>query len=113
MSFLDLLIEISETQSKMTETEIREEVDTFMFEGHDTTSAAICWALFELGCHPEIQQKVYQELKEIFQDSDRMPTQADLAEMKYLERVIKETLRLYPSVPFIARKLDVDVKISK
>lgn len=113
ISFLDLLIEISETQNKMTEEEIREEVDTFMFEGHDTTSAALCWALLELGSHPDIQEKAYQELKGIFGNSDRQPTIADLTEMKYLERIIKETLRLYPSVPIISRLLEEEVKISK
>nr|ALX81392.1 cytochrome P450 [Liposcelis entomophila] len=111
ISFLDLLIEMSEKENKMTEEEIREEVDTFMFEGHDTTSAALCWTLFELGSNPDIQEKAYQELQEIFGDSDRQPTNSDLAEMKYLERVIKETLRLYPSVPVISRRLEEEIKI--
>lgn len=83
------------------------------FQGHDTTSTALSWALFELGSHPDVQEKAYQELNEIFGDSDRFPTTADLAKMKYLERVIKETLRLYPSVPIISRELQEEIKISK
>ena len=59
------------------------------------------------------QDKVYEELENIFQGSDRSPTMNDLKEMKYLDRVIKETMRLYPSVPLITREIKEDVEISK
>ncbi|KDR12229.1 Cytochrome P450 4C1 [Zootermopsis nevadensis] len=111
-AFLDLLLEASVDGVKLTDEELREEVDTFMFEGHDTTSAGLSWALFLLGLHPHIQDRAYQEQKSIFQGSDRPATMKDLNEMKYLERVIKESLRLYPSVPGIARTLKKDVKIA-
>ncbi|KAJ9600115.1 hypothetical protein L9F63_009591, partial [Diploptera punctata] len=110
-AFLDLLLEASDDGKMLTDEELREEVDTFMFEGHDTTSAGICWVLFLLGLHPDVQDRAYEEIENIFKGSDRPTTMKDLSEMKYLERVIKETLRLYPSVPIISRKLNKDVKI--
>lgn len=54
-----------------------------------------------------------EELDAIFQGSARGVTNRDLAEMKYLERVIKEALRLFPSVPFIGRRLTQDTQIGK
>lgn len=60
----------------------------------------------------DIQDKVTQELNEIFQGSDRPCTYADTLEMKYLERVILESLRLFPPVPVISRQVKEDVKLA-
>lgn len=52
-----------------------------------------------------------EELDQIFQGEDRPVTMRDLGELKYLERVIKESIRLYPSVPTVVRTLTSDVEI--
>lgn len=52
-------------------------------------------------------------MNDIFQGSDRKPTVDDLKAMKYLEQVIKESLRMYPSVPLISRKVKEDVQFGK
>jgi cytochrome P450 family 4 len=111
MAFLDLLIEASQNGVVINDEEIKEQVDTIMFEGHDTTAAGSSFFLSMMGLHPEIQDKVVQEINEIFGDSDRPATFADTLEMKYLERCLMETLRLYPPVPIIARQLRQDVKL--
>ncbi|XP_054706468.1 uncharacterized protein LOC129216283 [Uloborus diversus] len=110
-ALLDLLLEEHINQNSISETEIREEVDTFTFEGHDTTAISMSWTLYLIGLHPSIQSKVREELDCIFQDSDRDATADDLKDMKYLESVIKESLRLYPSVPVFGRNLNEDIQI--
>jgi cytochrome P450 family 4 len=62
-----------------------------------------------MGTYPKVQEKVVDELRKVFGDSDRAATMSDLAELKYLERCIKETLRLYPSVPFYERLSTEDI----
>lgn len=71
------------------------------------------WALFLLGLHPDWQDRVHQEIDSIFAGSDRPATMKDLGEMKLLERCLKETLRLYPSVSFFGRKLSEDVTLGQ
>lgn len=66
-----------------------------------------------MGCHPDIQEKVIQELDDIFGDSDRPVTFQDTLEMKYLERCLMETLRMYPPVPVIARTINTDLKLGE
>lgn len=111
--FLDLLIlEHLKNDKYITKEDIREEVDTFMFEGHDTTAMGISWALFLIGHHPQEQQKIHEELDQIFgEDKERYVSFEDLRQMKYLEYAIKEAQRIYPSVPIIARTCEEPFEI--
>src|SRR5207248_2823567 len=93
---------------------VRSEVDTFMFGGHDTTAVAAGWSLFYLGHHPDVQEKIHDELDSIFgDDRERDITKEDLASMKYLECCIKESLRINPSAPDVSRNLVEDLKIGE
>nr|ABF06549.1 CYP4BF1 [Ips paraconfusus] len=106
-AFLDLLLSIQD-EGKLTDEDIREEVDTFMFEGHDTTSSGMSWTIWCLAHHLDYQNKVIQEIDAVFGNSDRNCTNEDLKELKYLEQCIKEAMRLYPPVPLISRKVEED-----
>lgn len=110
---LDYMIEISESCPDFTEDDIVSEACTFMLAGQDSVGAAVAFCLFTLAQHSEIQQKCYDELEAIFGDDNRPPNMNDLREMKYLEMCIKETLRLYPSVPLFARKTSEDIQVGK
>lgn len=107
-AFLDCIVEEAE-KTNMTIQDIREEVDTFMFAGHDTTSTALQYILFHLGHHPDIQEKAYQEQVEIFGDSLRDVTKEDMHKMTYLDQIIKESMRLNPPAPAVERMLSEDI----
>ncbi|CAL1279535.1 unnamed protein product [Larinioides sclopetarius] len=113
MALMDLLLDEHFKNSSISEEEIREEVDTFTFEGHDTTSSGISWCLWMIGLHPWVQDKIQEELDSIFGEDNRDATMEDLKDMKYLECVIKESLRLYPPVPAIGRMLRNDLQIGE
>jgi len=66
-----------------------------------------------MAANPEIQNRAWQELGEIFGDSDRPCTYNDTNEMKYLERCVMETLRLYPPAPYIGRIAKKEVTLRK
>ncbi|CAO1379802.1 unnamed protein product [Diamesa tonsa] len=111
-AFLDLLLDGNEKENLLTDDDIRQEVDTFMFEGHDTTTAGISWALFLIGSHDDVQEKIVEEMNRIFgDDKSQIATIHQLNDMKYLEQVLKEALRLFPSVPTMGRKLSEDIEI--
>lgn len=86
---------------------IREEVDTFIFEGHDTTSAAISFCLHLLGRHPEHQKTLQDEIENV----EGKDVFEKVKNMKFLDLCLKEILRLYPPVPLIARELEEDTVI--
>ena len=105
--FLDMLLDAYD-KGEIDVDGITEEVDTFMFEGHDTTASALSWTLYLIGRHPEVQKKLHTEI-------DNAPVSENVLDkirnIKYLEYVLKESLRLYPPVPFYARVLDKDTLI--
>lgn len=92
---------------------------SFTLKSHDPSAAALSFTLYTLSRHPEIQQKVYEEQHKVFKGKDPKEfktcaaTLQELEQMKYLELVIRETLRLYPAVPLIARTNRNAIDISK
>lgn len=108
---LDYMIEISDSNPHFGEEDIVNEACTFMLAGQDSVGAAVAFTLFLLAQNPDCQERCHLELEQIFDSSNRAPSMGDLREMRYMEMCIKEALRLYPSVPLIARKLGEEVRL--
>uniref|UniRef100_A0A4W5PQU7 Cytochrome P450, family 4, subfamily T, polypeptide 8 n=1 Tax=Hucho hucho TaxID=62062 RepID=A0A4W5PQU7_9TELE len=92
--------EKDEDQPGLSDEAIRAEVDTFMFEGHDTTASGISWTLYSLACNPEHQQICRDEAISTLEGRDTME-----CKIPYTTMCIKESLRLYPPVPGMSRKI--------
>lgn len=89
-----LLLSEDDNGNRMNDKEVRDEAVTLFSAGHETTSNTLSWALYLLSQHPEIEAKLHEEVDTVL--GGRLPTLTDLRDLPYTNRVIKETLRLYP-----------------
>ncbi|XP_064458382.1 cytochrome P450 4c3-like [Ornithodoros turicata] len=113
-SFLDAMLKVHFEDGTMSLDAIRDEVSSVFIGGFDTTGTAMGYTLHLLGNHPDVQAKVHDEVDAIFgDDRDRPITVDDLKQLTYLECVIKESMRLYPPLPIVGRRIDEDIEIGK
>ncbi|XP_069136016.1 cytochrome P450 4A24-like isoform X1 [Argopecten irradians] len=109
--FLDILMTARDEHGiGLTDREIRDEVDTFLFEGHDTTSSAISWEMYFLSQHQEEQQKVYEEVKRVLGDRQNVEW-SDIQEFSRLSLFMKESMRMRAPVPGIGRVTTREMEI--
>ncbi|XP_066154346.1 probable cytochrome P450 4d14 isoform X2 [Euwallacea fornicatus] len=106
---LDLLMEIRIDGKPLTRDDLREEINTFMFAGYDTTSTTMSLAVYEIARHPDVQTKLYEEQRMIFDKGDVQVSYEKLEKMSYLQMVILETLRLHTIVSFVGKKVTKDL----
>ncbi|KAM8931001.1 cytochrome P450 4B1-like [Pelodytes ibericus] len=112
LDFLDILLCAKDENGQgLSDEDLRAEVDTFMFEGHDTTASGISWIFYCLAKYPNHQQKCREEIREVLGERDTVEWD-DLGKLPYTTMCIKETMRLYPPVPGIARELDKPITFS-
>uniref|UniRef100_A0A670XT72 Cytochrome P450 family 4 subfamily B member 1 n=1 Tax=Pseudonaja textilis TaxID=8673 RepID=A0A670XT72_PSETE len=106
LDFLDILLcAKSEDGTGLSNEDLRAEVDTFMFAGHDTTATGLSWLLYIMAKHPEHQQNISrEEVNEILGDREDIQWD-DLGTMTYSTMSIKGSLRVYSPVPTVSRKL--------
>jgi cytochrome P450 len=86
----------------MTDTQLRDEAMTIYLAGHETTSNALTWTWYLLSQHPDVEERVHQELGAVL--GSRLPTVQDLPSLRYLEMVVSEALRLYPPAWILGRR---------
>ena len=97
----------------MSDEEIRDELVTLLVAGHETTATSLSWVVHRLLQNPEVLDTAQAELAAVTGNgsaSDGL-TAEQIGELKYLDAVIKETARLNPILPTVARYLEAPVRI--
>lgn len=109
-NMLSTLVQLRDTdQPTLSATEIESQVRTLLFAGHDTTAVGLTHTLQLINRNPAVRRELQRELDDVL-DGDR-PTLADLGSLPVTERVVRETLRLYPPVYNLPRVVNEPVEL--
>jgi len=108
---LSLLLEAVDVESGklLTEEQIKDEVITMLLAGHETTSLGLAWVWYMLGHHPEIEDRIGNEIDETL--AGRKVNYEDVANLQYSRMVLEETMRLYPPVAVIWRQPLTEIEV--
>ncbi|HEY7418971.1 MAG TPA: cytochrome P450 [Ktedonobacteraceae bacterium] len=108
--FLSILLQARDDEGHpMSDDQIMAECLTLFGAGHETTATALTWTWYLLCQHPDVYQRVQQEVDSVLQG--RTPTYEDLARLPYCLQVFKEAMRLYPPAYLFSRTALCDVEI--
>jgi cytochrome P450 len=108
MDFLDILLMAQDEDGRgLTDLEIRDEADTFMFGGHDTITSGMSWTLYCLAKHPTHQDKIREEVRSVLMGREWLEYD-DLKDLNYTTWCIKEAMRLYPPAYSVLKRLNED-----
>ncbi|KAK7378210.1 hypothetical protein VNO80_03648 [Phaseolus coccineus] len=103
---LDVLLDIHEDENsdiKLTEENIKAFILDVFTAGTDTSALTIEWALAELINHPDVMERAREEIDAVI-GSGRLVEESDIVNLSYLQAIVKETLRIHPAGPLIARE---------
>ncbi len=104
-----LLASRDEDQSTLNDEQVRDEVTTIFLAGYETVANALAWTWLLLGQNPDAEAKLHAELDEVL--AGRLPTLADLPQLRYTEMVLSESMRLYPPAWAMGRQATAPVEI--
>lgn len=111
---LDIMLEIHHGESgeiKLTRENVKAFILDIFMAGTDTSAITIEWALAELINNPHVMEKARQEINSVTRNK-RLIQESDLTHLPYLQAIVKETLRIHPTSPFIGRESSESCKVS-
>lgn len=106
------IISVALESGGFTDEELVNQMMTFLVAGHETTATAMIWGMYLLCKHPEVQQKLREEVRAKLPSLDQDITPAELDDCQYLQATCKEILRLWAPVSLTLREADCDTSIN-
>jgi cytochrome P450 len=103
----------------MSDKQVRDEVMTIFIAGHETTSNALTWTFYLISQYPDVERKLHDELELVLGNNssnnarNRIPTADDIPKLQYTERVLRESMRLYPPVWTMGRYVENDYSVGE
>ena len=95
-----------DTGEGMSDAQLRDEIMTMFFVGHDSTAHALTWTFYCLSLHPDARRDVFREVDDVL--GGREPETPDLSKLPATDRAFKESMRLYPPVWILVRAVATD-----
>jgi unspecific monooxygenase len=99
-----------ETGERLSAENVRRQVITFLVAGHETTSGSLSFALHYLARHPDVTARARAEVDRVWGDAE-VPAYDQVAKLRYVRRVLDESLRLWPTAPAYAREATRDTEL--
>jgi cytochrome P450 len=119
MQAQDLVSPNNNNQEKMSDKQVRDEVMTIFIAGHETTANALTWTFYLLSQNQDVERKLHDEINSVLGDSsdnsvgNRIPSANDITKLQYTEKVLRESMRLYPPVWTIGRYVENDYYVGE
>ncbi|MFJ8624833.1 cytochrome P450 [Kitasatospora sp. NPDC093550] len=104
-----LLGSVDEDGQGLSDTEIHDQVVTFLLAGMETTAATLSWAWTLLAANPSVRERLHAELDTVL--DGRPARHQDLPALPLTARIVSETLRLYPPVWILSRTVTADTRL--
>jgi cytochrome P450 len=98
-----------ETGATLNDAQVRDEIMTLLFAGHETAANALTWTWYLIARHPEAEEQLHAEVDRVL--GGRLPTADDIPNLPYTRMLVDEALRLYPPVWIIPRRAIADDEI--
>uniref|UniRef100_A0A2K6RC60 Cytochrome P450 3A7-like n=1 Tax=Rhinopithecus roxellana TaxID=61622 RepID=A0A2K6RC60_RHIRO len=116
VDFLQLMIDSqnskdTESHKALSDLELVAQSIIFIFAGYETTSSVLSFVMYELATHPDVQQKLQEEIDAVLPNK-APPTYDTVLQMEYLDMVVNEKLRLFPVAMRLERVCKKDVEIN-
>ena len=94
----------------MTDRQVRDEAMTIFLAGHETTANALSWMWYLLSQHPDVEARMHAEIDRVL--AGRLPAMDDMPRLPFVEKVVTESMRLYPPAWIIGRRALVEYEIA-